>query len=152
MNSQNILILPGYYYLFALYADYGLSNAFFSAGEDAARMRTLVQAVREVHVVMAPYRKTWALRLFTERTALARFSPHLINEVLRELHALIQQVGAPPGWEDAQPARQPMGRRPRPPQAVKKDGKRLRLRTRPPQPPPAGAPIVAPPILPGLSA
>ena len=152
MNTQNILILPGYYYLYALYADYGLNNAFFSEGEDTARMRAIVRAVQEVREVMAPFRKSWALRLFTERTALARFSPHLVNEVLRELRALVQEVGPPAGWEET-PSRRKAPRNRPPIQSRAKTQKPAGVRTRwEPDPRPASPPIVAPPFLPNLSA
>ena len=107
MNAQNILILPGYYYLYALYADYQLNNAFFSGQEDTQRMREIIRVVQYAREVLQPYRKSWALRLFTERKALARFSPHLVSEVLRELRHMVETLGPPPGWNSPMPTRHP---------------------------------------------
>lgn len=98
MSAFNIVTLPGYYALYALYFDYPINNAFFGKSERAEAMRRFVLTVQRIEAAVQPYRKTWALRLFTERQALSRFSPHLVNEALRQLRELVDQLGPPEGW------------------------------------------------------
>jgi len=152
MNLQNILILPGYYYLYALYADYRLANTFFNGKDDTRRLREIVRVVQEIKEVMEPFRKSWALRLFTERGNLARFSPELVNEVLRELRAMAELLGPPPGWEESEePNRARMRhRRPR----KKKPTTPLKRLTRLPERPVVlqQPPAVPPPLRPDLMA
>ncbi|MBI4082612.1 MAG: hypothetical protein HY423_08375 [Candidatus Lambdaproteobacteria bacterium] len=103
-----IATLPGYYYLYALYFDYPLNQAWWSAREYAAAMEELVRAIQPLRRYIAPNRKSFALRLFTERQALARFRPELVDEALRQWRGLIERVGPPAGWP-----RPPRPRRPR---------------------------------------
>lgn len=93
-----IATLPGYYYLYALYFDYPLNQAWWSAREYAAAMEELARAIQPLRRYIAPYRKSFALRLFTERQALARFRPELVDEALRQWRGLIERVGPPAGW------------------------------------------------------
>ncbi len=98
MGAINILTQPGYYYLYALYFDYPINNAFFGGEEYAERVRELVRVVQHIRALQQPYRKSWPLRLFTERDAMARFSPDTVNEMLAQLREIVEQLGPPPGW------------------------------------------------------
>lgn len=98
MGAINILAQPGYYYLYALYFDYPINNAFFGGEEYSERVRELVRVVQRLHALQQPYRKSLALRLFTERDAMARFSPDTVNEMLVQLRELVDRLGPPPGW------------------------------------------------------
>ncbi len=98
MGAINIITLPGYYYLYALYFDYPINNAFFGGGEYAERVRELERVVQRIRAMVQPYRKSWPLRLFTERDAVARFSPDAVNEMLAQLRVLVERLGPPPGW------------------------------------------------------
>ena len=98
MGAINIITLQGYYYLYALYFDYPLSNAYFADAENAERLRESLRTVQRLRALVQPHRKSWSLRLFTERDAMARFSPDLVNTVLFQLRDLMEQLGPPPGW------------------------------------------------------
>lgn len=71
-------------------------------------MEELGRAILPLRRYIAPYRKSFALRLFTERQALAHFRPELVDEALRQWRGLIEWVGPPVGWP-----RPPRPRRPR---------------------------------------
>ncbi len=118
---------PGYYYLYALYFDYPINNAWFKQREYAAlilersgKALTVPRpsggfgflspaAVRSAPLMalVQPYRKSPALRLFTERQSLERFPPERVNEAWRQLRNLIERVGPPPGWPDGPPPPEP---------------------------------------------
>ena len=98
MSFFNVVTQQGYYYLYALYFDYPINNAFFREKEDRERVKEMLEVVQRIEELVQPYRKTWALRLFTERSSLARFSPELVNEAFRQLGEIVKLLGAPPGW------------------------------------------------------
>jgi hypothetical protein len=98
MGAINIITLQGYYYLYALFFDYPINNAYFLKGENQARVVESMRVVQRLHALRQPYRKSWALRLFTERDAMSRFSPELVNVVLFQIRELVDQIGPPPGW------------------------------------------------------
>jgi len=117
----SLALLPAYYYLYALYHDYPLNNAFLARQEYAAHMADFARHVQTVAALEQPYRKSFALRLFTGRESLARFSPHQVAEALRELRELLRRSPPPPGPRRALPppdwsARRDAPRRRRPPQ------------------------------------
>ena len=94
---------PGYYYLYALYADYPVSNAWFRPREHAAVLHERLRVIQPLLGLVQPYRKSLALRLFTERSSVARFPVAKVNEAYRELRALLEHVGPPPGWPHRPP-------------------------------------------------
>lgn len=94
---------PGYYYLYALYADYPLSNAWFLEREYAEILRERIRVIQPLLALVQPYRKSPALRLFTERQSRDRFPVEKVNEAYRQLRNLIEAIGPPPGWPDAAP-------------------------------------------------
>ncbi len=98
MGAINVITLQGYYYLYALYFDYPINNAFFGNEENAQRIREALRTVQRLEAMVQPYRKHWRVRLFTERDAVARFSPELVNVALFQLRELVNQLGPPPGW------------------------------------------------------
>lgn len=98
MGAINVITLQGYYYLYALFFDYPLSNAFFIKEENQARVVESMRMVQRLQALKQPYLKSWALRLFTERDAVARFSPEMVNVVLFQIRELVDQIGPPPGW------------------------------------------------------
>lgn len=98
MGAINIINLQGYYYLYALFFDYPINNAFFAKEENQAKVVESMWVVQKLHAMRQPYRKSWALRLFTERDAVSRFSPDLVNIVLYQIRELVNQIGPPPGW------------------------------------------------------
>ena len=98
MSFFNVVTQQGYYYLYALYFDYPINNAFFAGREDRERMEEMVRVIRRIEELVQPHRKTWALRLFTERSSMARFSPELVSEAYRQLGEIVKLLGAPPGW------------------------------------------------------
>ena len=98
MTIYNLATLPGYYYLYALYFDYPLNNAWFSPREYEAQVRAALRALQPVLAARQPVRKSMALRLFTEREALHRYSPEQVNEAWRQLRDLVDLLGPPPGW------------------------------------------------------
>ncbi len=93
---------PGYYYLYALYADYRINNAWFREGEYSELLRERIRVIQPLLALVQPYRKSPALRLFTERQSRDRFPPDKVNEAYRELRALIEKIGPPPGWPDGE--------------------------------------------------
>ena len=119
---------PGYYYLYALYADYAVNNAWFREREYAALLRERLRVIQPLLALVQPYRKSPSLRLFTERLGRERFPPDQVNEAYRELRALIQRVGPPPGWQQTPPPPSPRYRHRIPPGAPHRD----------PHPAPAG--------------
>ena len=58
----------------------------------------MMRVVQSLQGMVQPHRKTWALRLFTERDAVSRFSPDAVGELLSQLRRLVEQLGPPPGW------------------------------------------------------
>lgn len=98
---------PGYYYLYALYADYRINNAWFTEREYAALLRERLRVIQPLLALAQPYRKSPALRLFTERNSLERFPVEKVDEAYRQLRNLIERIGPPPGWPDAEPPPQP---------------------------------------------
>ena len=87
---------PAYYYLYGLYADYPINNAFLHTLEAREALRIRLREVQPLLWYFRPYRKSYTLRLFTERSSLARFSPELVDEAWRQLRLVIQQIGPPP--------------------------------------------------------
>jgi hypothetical protein len=95
MSTINVLTLPEYYYLYALFFDYPLNNAFAIDREERDRIRSWLRQARPAAALYKPYEKSFTLRLFTERSALARWSPELSVEILRQLkHAVDRLRGA----------------------------------------------------------
>lgn len=92
MGFINHLTLPEYYYLYALYFDYPLNNAFHIEREEEQRMRDLLRYVQPLIGLRQPYRKSFALRLFTERQMLERFPPEQVDEALRQLKQALLQL------------------------------------------------------------
>ncbi|MDH4246349.1 MAG: hypothetical protein OEW39_00870 [Deltaproteobacteria bacterium] len=120
---------PAYYHLYGLYADYPLNNAFFLPLEAQQELETRLREIQPLLWNFRPYRKSPALRLFTERATLARFSPELVDEAWRQLRQVIEQLGPPPHWPHASP-------RPTPEEA----SERRPLRTAGPSDPAEGKP------------
>ena len=98
MTIFNLATLPGYYYLYALYFDYPLNRDWLSPREYAAQVREALRQIQPWLAVRQPARKSMALRLFTEREALSRYSPAEVDEAWRQLKALVELLGPPPGW------------------------------------------------------
>ncbi len=98
---------PGYYYLYALYFDYPINNAWFKRREYAALIQERLRTIQPLLALVQPYRKSPALRLFTERQSRERFPPERVNEAWRQLRNLIERVGPPPGWPDGPPPPEP---------------------------------------------
>lgn len=98
MGAINIITLQGYYYLYALYFDYPINNLYFTQEENADRMREVARVVQRLQALVQPYRKSWPVRLFTERDAIARLSPDVVNTLLAQLREVVEQLGPPPGW------------------------------------------------------
>ncbi len=119
---------PGYYYLYALYADYPLNQAWFREPEYAALLRERLRLIRPLLGLVQPYRKSEALRLFTERHATGRFPPEKVDEAWRQLRAVLERIGAPAGWPDAPPPEPPY-RTPLPP-ALRRKRRSPRARPR----------------------
>ena len=98
---------PGYYYLYAIYFDYPINNAWFKRREYAALIQERLRTIQPLLALVQPYRKSPALRLFTERASQERFPPERVNEAWRQLRNLIERVGPPPGWPDGPPPPEP---------------------------------------------
>jgi hypothetical protein len=98
MTAINMATLPAYYYLYALYFDYLINNRFHAGLEHEAKIRDALRRIQPLMRRTQPYRKTWALRLFTERSSLERFPPQLVDEAWRQLHELVRRVGPPADW------------------------------------------------------
>ena len=94
---------PAYHSLYGIYADYRVNNALFNERENQARLQKLLRQVQPLLWRYTPYRKSFALRLFTERQSLERFPAHKAQEAWRELKELIERIGPPPGWMDEDP-------------------------------------------------
>ncbi|MEE8433294.1 MAG: hypothetical protein V3S64_00765, partial [bacterium] len=83
-------------------ADYPLNNAWFLEREYADLLRERIRVIQPLLEMVQPYRKSPALRLFTERQSRDRFPADKVNEAYRELRALIEKIGPPPGWPDGE--------------------------------------------------
>jgi hypothetical protein len=94
---------PGYYYLYALYADYPIGNAWFTRREYAALLQERLGLIQHLLGMVQPYRKSEALRLFTERSTLERFPAERVAEAWRQLRELLERIGPPPGWPEQAP-------------------------------------------------
>ena len=92
MTVINHLTLPEYYYLYALYFDYPLNNQFHLGIEDRKRMRGLLRFIAPLIGLRQSYRKSFALRLFTERQSLERFPPERVDEALRQLKQAVMEL------------------------------------------------------------
>ncbi|MDH4120408.1 MAG: hypothetical protein OEV94_01710 [Deltaproteobacteria bacterium] len=109
-NPISLITLPEYYPLFAVYFDYLVNHQHHLAQE---QLRRIQQSLRSVHAraeVGAPWRKSWTLRLFTERFLLERFPPHLVKEawlfLREELEGLpLQEAGDQPPRGERTPRR-----------------------------------------------
>ncbi len=97
---------PAYYSLYALYADYAINNAYYLEREYYARLREVVRFIQPLTGQVQPDMKSWSLRLFTERQALARFSPEVASAAWRLVRQAVEQIGPPRGWK---PQRRPAG-------------------------------------------
>ena len=69
--------------------------------EERARIRDLLRFIQPLTGLRQPYRKNFALRLFTERQTLERFPPHKVDEALRQLKQEVERIrgranGSPP--------------------------------------------------------
>ena len=124
---------PGYYYLYALYADYPINNAWFRKREYAALLSERLRTIQPLLALVQPYRKSPALRMFTERRSRDRFPPELANEAWRELRQMIERIGPPAGWPDGSAPPEPQYLT-RPPQRLleKKQGPLKKKRDFPP--------------------
>ena len=91
---------PAYYFLFGLYTDYPLNNAFALPLESQREVQRRLREIQPLLWHFRPYRKSYALRLFTEREALARFAPEKVDEAWRQLRQIIEQVGPPARWAE----------------------------------------------------
>jgi len=98
MTAINIATLPAYYPLYALYTDYIINNLEHARLEDMARVRESLRVIAPLMGKDQPYRKSWALRLFTERQALDSFPPEQVDEAWRQVREWIEQMGPPPDW------------------------------------------------------
>ena len=94
MQSGSQSALPGYYYLYALYYDYPINNAWSNPREYEARVREALRAIQPALAARQPVRKTTGL----EREALHRYSPEQVNEGWRQLRELVELLGPPLGW------------------------------------------------------
>jgi hypothetical protein len=92
MGTINVLTLPEYYYLYALFFDYPLNNAFHLDREEREHIREMLSTVQRWLNLRQPYRKDFRLRLFTERESLARWSPELVDEALRQLKQTAERI------------------------------------------------------------
>ncbi|HUJ76328.1 MAG TPA: hypothetical protein VL359_15810 [bacterium] len=97
--------LPAYYALYAWYADMPVNAAWLARQEDVRRMQEYVRVVQPLLALGQPYRKTWALRLFTERASLAGFPPELVQEAWRQVREQLERIGPPPGWRGGEQPR-----------------------------------------------
>lgn len=105
----NLAALPGYYYLYALYTDTPINNARLRREEYARAVADFLRVIQPAVALQQPFRKTWALRLFTERRALDRFAPEQVNEAWRQLKELVERIGQPANWPHPPPL-QPLRR------------------------------------------
>jgi len=111
MTAINIVTLPEYYYLYALYFDYIINNHYFAGVADDRRVEQMIRVVQPLLGLRQPYRKTWALRLFTERQSLQHFRPEEVDEALRELRDMVDELGPPPRWPHGRVPKTPPARR-----------------------------------------
>jgi hypothetical protein len=81
-----------------LYADYLVNNLEHARLEDMERVRESLRVIAPLMGKHQPYRKSWALRLFTERQALDSFPPEQVDEAWRQVREWIEQMGPPPDW------------------------------------------------------
>ena len=86
---------PAYYALYGLYADYVRNNAFHLEREYFARLREMVRFIQPLRGLVQPDMKSWSLRLFTEREALARFSPQVASAAWRLVREVVDEIGPP---------------------------------------------------------
>jgi hypothetical protein len=90
---------PAYYALYALYADYAANNGFHRAREYFARLREIVRFIQPLQGKEQPYMQSWSLRLFSEREALARFTPEQASAAWRLVRQVVDEIGLPAGWQ-----------------------------------------------------
>jgi hypothetical protein len=86
---------PAYYALYALYEDYLLNNARHREREYFARLRDAIRYIQPVLGQDRYYMKSWSLRLFTERSNLARFTPEVASAAWRLVREMVDSIGAP---------------------------------------------------------
>ena len=98
MTVFHILTLPAYYPLYALYADYLENHREHARLEDMERVRESLRVIAPLIGLEQPYRKDWALRLFTERQALESFPAEQVDEAWRQVREWIEAMGPPPDW------------------------------------------------------
>lgn len=137
MTAINMATLPAYYYLYALYFDYLINNRFHAELEHEAKIRDALRRIQPLMRRTQPHRKTWALRLFTERASLERFPPELVDEAWRQLHALVQRIGPPAAWRQG-----PLPHEPHEHRALAHEPGPEAPAERPPEPPFPKPPIV----------
>src|SRR5579863_7230157 len=86
---------PAYYALYALYVDYLANNQAHRAREYFARLYKVVTYIQPLLGLEQPYQKSWSLRLFTEREALARFSPERASTAWWLVRQAVDEIGPP---------------------------------------------------------
>ena len=91
MSAEHIATLPGFYPLFAVYADFVLNNTQTLGQEEAQRVQMLLRQVRQALGLNPAYEKSWALRLFTERENLRRMPPEQVRDAWALLREAIEQ-------------------------------------------------------------
>jgi hypothetical protein len=125
MTVTHIVTLPAYYPLYALYTDYLINNLQHARLEDMERVREALRVIAPLLGLEQPYRKTWALRLFTERQALGSYPPELVDEAWRQVRQWVEHWGPPPDWPTARHQQQHrvLRRRPSPPTPEPEPGK-----------------------------
>lgn len=99
MNPAPIVVSlaeqPAYYALYALYVDYLRNNQHHRAREYFARLQDLVRYIQPLVGRDTLYMKSWSLRLFTERSALERFSPERATTAWWLVRQAVDAIGAP---------------------------------------------------------
>ena len=89
---------PAYYALYALYVDYMVNRRRDAEREYLERLHEVVTYIQPLIGKEQPYMKSWALRLFTEREALKRFSLEQAGTAWELVRKVVDQIGPPPGW------------------------------------------------------
>ena len=94
----SVATLPAYYALYALYADYLVNNSAHRAREYFERLGDLVKYIQPMIGPQPAYMKSWSLRLFTERSALERFSPERAATAWWLVRQAVDEIGPPRRW------------------------------------------------------
>jgi hypothetical protein len=91
---------PAYYALYGLYVDYMENGRRDAKREYFARLREAVTFIQPLIGKEQPYMKSWSLRLFTERSAMDRFSPEVVSTAWGLVRKIVDQIGPPAGWTE----------------------------------------------------